>query len=140
MFQKLTTTCCLTLFFRLLYRNCLTNLTTKIKIMLRIMNGLPENVLGVSAEGKITASDYEAVSIPAIKKIKKKKNIKLLYHLGSNFTGFDPNTMMVDAKLGMNYLSNWDKIALVSDHHMVNNFAKFRSEERRVGKECRSRW
>ena len=89
------------------------------------MNGLPDNVLGVSAEGKITVSDYEAVSIPAIKKIKKKKNIKLLYHLGSNFTGFDPNTMMVDAKLGMNYLSNWDKIALVSDHLMVNNFAKF---------------
>ena len=93
--------------------------------MLTIMNDLPDNVLGVFAEGKITVSDYEAVSIPAIKKIKIKKNIKLLYHLGSNFTGFDPNTMMIDAKLGMNYLSNWDKIALVSDHHMVNNFAKF---------------
>ena len=89
------------------------------------MNDLPDNVLGVSAEGKISVSDYETVSIPAINKIKRRKNIRLLYHLGNNFAGFDPNTMMVDAKLGMNYLSNWDKIALVSDHHGVNNFAKF---------------
>lgn len=39
--------------------------------MLRIMNDLPDNILGVSAEGKITGTDYETVLIPAVEKILK---------------------------------------------------------------------
>jgi len=33
--------------------------------------------------------------------------------------------MLDDAKIGMKHLSTWDKIALVSDHNMINSFAKF---------------
>jgi len=90
------------------------------------MNDLPGNVLGVSAEGKIPGTDYETVLIPAIEeKLKKNKKIRMLYHLGNNFTGFDLNAMMDDAKIGMKHLSAWDRIALVSDHELMNTFAKF---------------
>ena len=34
--------------------------------MLKIMNDFPENVLGISVEGKITGRDYETVLIPAL--------------------------------------------------------------------------
>jgi hypothetical protein len=94
--------------------------------MLKIMNDLPANVLGVSAEGKITGTDYETVLIPAIeKKLKEHKKIRMLYDLGSSFTGFDLSAMLDDAKMGMKHLSAWDRIALVSDHEMINTFAKF---------------
>jgi len=94
--------------------------------MLKIMNDLPDNVLGVSAEGKITGTDYETVLIPAIEeKFKTNKKIRMLYHLGSQFTGFDLSAMLDDAKMGMKHLSAWDRIALVSDHEMINTFAKF---------------
>ena len=94
--------------------------------MLKIMNDLPDNVLGVSAEGKITGTDYETVLIPAIEeKFKTNKKIRMLYHLGSQFTGFDLSAMLDDAKMGMKHLSPWDRIALVSDHEMINTFAKF---------------
>ena len=94
--------------------------------MLKIMNDLPDNVLGVSAEGKITGTDYETVLIPAIEeKLKTNNKIRMLYHLGNNFTGFDLNAMMDDAKIGMKHLSAWDRIALVSDHELMNTFAKF---------------
>jgi hypothetical protein len=33
--------------------------------------------------------------------------------------------MLDDAKLGMKHLSRWEKIALVSDHPVINIFAKF---------------
>ncbi|MEK7720350.1 MAG: STAS/SEC14 domain-containing protein [Bacteroidota bacterium] len=49
----------------------------------------------------------------------------MLYQLGSNFTGFEMSAMLDDAKMGMKYLSAWDRIALVSEHHMINTFAKF---------------
>jgi len=94
--------------------------------MLKIMNDLPTNVLGVSGEGKITGADYENVLMPELeKKLKTNKKIRMLYHLGSNFTGFDMSAMLDDAKMGMKHLSAWDRIALVSDHEMINSFAKF---------------
>lgn len=94
--------------------------------MLTIINDLPDNVLGVSGEGKITGKDYETVLFPAItEKFKANKKLRMLYHLGVNFTGFDLSAMLDDAKMGMKHLSAWDRIAMVSDHEMINTFAKF---------------
>lgn len=94
--------------------------------MLKIIKDLPENVLGIEAEGEVTGSDYETVLIPAVEgKLKANKKICLLYHLGSSFTGFDLKAMIDDAGIGIKHLSDWDKIALVSDHQLINIFAKF---------------
>ncbi len=94
--------------------------------MLKIMIDLPDSVLGVTAEGKITGTDYETVLIPALDlKLKTNKKIQMIYHLGERFTGFDLNAMMDDAKMGLKHLSSFDKIALVSDHQVINNVAKF---------------
>lgn len=94
--------------------------------MLTLMDDLPDNVLGVSASGKITGADYEKVMIPAVeKKLKTNKKIRLLYHLGKQFTGFDLPAMMDDAKLGMKHFFAWDRVAFVSDHEVINIVAKF---------------
>jgi len=94
--------------------------------MLHLIENLPDNVLGVSAEGEITGKDYETVLIPAIEeKLKSHSKIKMLYHLDSNFTGFSMNAMMDDAKIGFKHLKAWDKIAMVSDHHSINALIKF---------------
>ena len=43
--------------------------------MLKLIEDLPVNVLGVTAEGKITGEDYEKVLIPALEeKLKVYKN------------------------------------------------------------------
>lgn len=94
--------------------------------MLKIMNDLAANVLGVSAEGKITGTDYETVLIPALEeKLKANKKIRMIYQLGNDFSGFDMSAMLDDAKMGLKHLSAWDRIALVSDHEMINSFGKF---------------
>ena len=94
--------------------------------MLKIINDLPGNVLGISAEGKITGTDYETVLIPAIeKKLKENKMIRLLYHLDRSFTGFDFGAMLDDARVGMKHFSSWEKIALVSDRQLINSLVKF---------------
>ncbi len=94
--------------------------------MLKIMSDLPANVLGVSAEGKITGTDYETILIPVLEeKLKANKKIRMIYQLGTDFSGFDMSGMLDDAKMGLKHLSAWDRIALVSDHEMINSFAKF---------------
>jgi len=48
----------------------------------RIPN-LPENVLGFSAKGTLTASDYENVIIPAVQEhLFRDGKVRFLYHLG----------------------------------------------------------
>jgi hypothetical protein len=90
------------------------------------MNDLPDKVLGVSAEGKVTGKDYESVLIRAVeKKFKTHPKLRMLYHLGDKFDGFDLSAMLDDAKIGMKHLSAWEKVALASDHHLINAFAKF---------------
>lgn len=94
--------------------------------MLKLIEGLPANVLGISAEGKITGKDYETVLIPALEeKLKANKKIRMLYQLGTNYTGFELSAMLDDTKMGMKHLPAWDRIALVSDHEIINTFAKF---------------
>ncbi len=90
------------------------------------MSDLPDNVLGFSAEGKVTGMDYETVLIPAVeKKLLTNKKIRLLYNLGSGFNGFELSALMDDAKIGMKHFTVWDKVALVSDNHAINSVIKF---------------
>ena len=65
--------------------------------MLESIPGSPENVLGFSAKGTVTAHDYESVIIPAVEaQFARQKKVRFLYHLGEEFTG-------------------WEKMAVVSD-------------------------
>jgi len=94
--------------------------------MLKIMNDLPDNVLGVCATGEITATDYETVLIPVIEeKIKRNKKIRVLYQLTNSVEGFELSAMIDDAKVAIGHASALEKMALVSDHHLINAIAKF---------------
>ena len=94
--------------------------------MIKVLNDFPDEVAGFSGEGKVTGKDYENVLIPAIEeKLKTHKKIRLFYQLGEDFDRFDLAAMVDDAKVGMKHLSAWEKIAFVSDHHLINGFVKF---------------
>ena len=94
--------------------------------MLKIMTDLPQDVLGIIAEGKVTGTDYETVLIPAAEeKLKTNKKIRFLYHLGNSFTGFEPSALLDDGKIGMKHMFAWSKVALVSDHPVINAITKF---------------
>jgi hypothetical protein len=84
--------------------------------MLERIQGLPDNVLGFEAKGEVTGADYESVLIPAVvKMLTRQKSIRLLYHIGGEFTGFDAKAMWEDAKVGLQHLTAWERIAVVTD-------------------------
>jgi len=90
------------------------------------MKDLPDYVLGVLVTGEITGADYETILIPALEgKLKANPKIRMLYHIDSEFTGFEISAMWDDAKLRMKHLSEWERIALVSDHERINSLLKF---------------
>ena len=90
--------------------------------MIKLLTDYPENILAFSATGEVTADDYKTILIPAIEKsIEQHGSVTLLYHIGSDFTGYTAGAMFNDAKVGLAHLSAWKKIAVVSDIGWIQN-------------------
>ena len=84
--------------------------------MIEIIEGFPENVVGILAKGEVTRKDYLEVVIPAIDKaLKRNAKLRLYYELGSQFTGIDLGAEWEDFKLGIEHLSRWERAAVVTD-------------------------
>jgi hypothetical protein len=84
--------------------------------MVEQIANLPENVLGFTAKGTVTARDYESVIIPAVEALfARRAKVRFLYHLGKDFSGFEAAAMWDDTKLGLKHLAGWEKMAVVSD-------------------------
>ena len=84
--------------------------------MLERIQGLPDNVLGFEAKGEVTGADYESVLIPAVEEVlTRHKKIRCLYHIGREFENFDAKAMWDDAKVGLQHLTAWERVAIVTD-------------------------
>ncbi len=84
--------------------------------MINKIANLPDNVLGFTAKGTVTADDYETVVIPAMEALfSKHRKVRFLYHLGQDFFGFEAKAVWDDTKLGLKRLTGWERLAVVSD-------------------------
>jgi len=84
--------------------------------MVERLTDLPDNVVGISATGKVTAQDYESTIIPAVEDVLKRHDrVRFLYHLGAAFDGFEAAAMWDDAKLGLAHFAAWERVAMVTD-------------------------
>jgi hypothetical protein len=93
--------------------------------VIRILEGLPENVLGVEASGRVNDDDYEQVLVPAVHELRAAhERIRFLYVLGAEFDGWTLGGMWQDAKLGLEKPGAWEKIAVVSDKDWVEHMLK----------------
>jgi hypothetical protein len=94
--------------------------------MLEIIQGMPENVVAVSASGKVTGEDYEYLLIPLIEgKLKTHEKIRVLYVLGQEFTDFTAGAMWDDAKIGLRHLTAYERVAMVTDVNWIAGAVKF---------------
>ncbi len=83
--------------------------------MLKLIEDLPDGVVGVEAHGKVTAEDYENVLVPAVEAARKDGKVRLLYVFGDDFPDYSAGAAWEDAKLGIGHLRSWERIAVVSD-------------------------
>lgn len=85
--------------------------------MITLIEGLPANVVGIRAEGKVHSADYKSVADPAVDAaLASSDNIRVLYVLGEDFEGYSGGAMWQDTKLGLSNWSAWEKLAIVTDH------------------------
>ena len=80
--------------------------------MIHVLQDLPDNAIGIEAEGKVTKEDYEGTIKPLIdEKQRAHDKVRLLYVLGDEFEGYTPGAIWED--------STWERIAVVSDHEWI---------------------
>ncbi len=85
--------------------------------MIRLLDGLPDSVIGFEAVGEVEAADYRSVLDPAVDAaVASHDKVRLLYVLGEEFEGYSGGAMWEDTKVGVKNWSHFEKIALVSDH------------------------
>jgi SpoIIAA-like len=93
--------------------------------MMELIDGLPDNVVGIRATGEVEDDDYEDVLVPAIDAARSKHDkIRLLYVLGPEFTGYEMDAMWEDTKLGARTFTAYDKLAVVTDKSWVQRTVK----------------
>ena len=93
--------------------------------MLRLIEGLPDNVVGVEAVGEVRAGDYDDVLDPAVRKATDSHDkIRFLYVLGDEFDGYSGGAMWEDTKLGLTHWTSFERIALVTDNDTYEDAVK----------------
>jgi len=84
--------------------------------MIERIPDLPDNAIGFTAKGTVTAEDYESILIPAVEALfARHDKVRFLYHLGEEFSGFEAAAMWDDTKLGFKHLAHWERMAVVTD-------------------------
>ena len=93
--------------------------------MIELMTDLPDNVVGFTASGEVSDDDYKDILIPAMEaKFAEYDKISALYYFGSDYESFDWDAMWDDTKVGMKHLTDFEKIAVVSDQNWVRRSIK----------------
>jgi hypothetical protein len=83
--------------------------------MFRLIEGLPEDVLGLEAVGKVTHADYHDILIPRATELMAKGPIKMLYAIGEDFDGYQLEALWDDGRFGVSHWRDFKRIAVVAD-------------------------
>ena len=94
--------------------------------MIEQLKDFPDNVLAFVCKGKVTKSDYDTVLVPAVlNALKTHDKLRLYYETAADFGGIDPGAMWADFKVGMEHLTRWERIALVTDIDWIKYTMQF---------------
>jgi SpoIIAA-like len=86
-----------------------------VSAVLQPISGLPDGLIGFEATGKIEASDYRDVLMPAIGQlIEQGRDIRIVL-VFERFQGMSATGAWQDLKVGVEHLTKWKRIALVTD-------------------------
>jgi SpoIIAA-like len=84
--------------------------------MIEILSGLPDNIVGVRAKGRVTKKDYDEILVPKVEDaFGRHPKLRCLYEIGPEFSGMDPGAVWEDLKVGFGHLTGWERIAVVTD-------------------------
>jgi hypothetical protein len=84
--------------------------------MIKHLSTFPEDVAAFACDGKVTKADYASVFIPTIvDELKRHRKMRLYYEIAPDFVGFDGGAIWDDFAVGMEHITRWERVAVVTD-------------------------
>jgi SpoIIAA-like len=88
--------------------------------MIQIVEGLPDNVVGIVAKGRVTNEDCNKILKPLMEtSLKRHDKVRLYYEISCRFPG-----AWEDLRIGLEHIPQWERVAVVTDvgwvRHTVN--------------------
>jgi hypothetical protein len=90
--------------------------------MIEQLTGFPGNVVAFLCTGRVTKADYDSVLIPAVAEASRKhRRVRLYYETGADFAGLDLGAAWEDLKVGMENITRWERVAVVTDVEWIKH-------------------
>jgi hypothetical protein len=84
-------------------------------VMIDQLSDFSSNVVAFRCTGRVTRADYATVLLPAIlSALRTHRKVRLYYETGPDFA-LDVGAIWDDFKIGVEHLTRWERIAVVSD-------------------------
>jgi hypothetical protein len=94
-------------------------------VMIEQLSDFPSNVVAFRCTGRVTKADYTTVLLPAVLgALRAHQKVRLYYETGADFA-LDAGAMWEDFKIGVEHLTRWDRIAVVSDLDWIKKAVRF---------------
>ena len=88
--------------------------------MLRVIEGLPDNVVGIVAKGRVTADECDRILMPVIHTSLQRDGARLYYEIGSRI----PAARWDDLQIGVDCIPRWERVAVVTDIGWIRQTVK----------------
>ncbi|HBZ70372.1 MAG TPA: hypothetical protein DEP35_11845 [Deltaproteobacteria bacterium] len=89
--------------------------------MIEVLRDFPGNVIAVVCSGRVTRLEYDTVLVPVVTAaLKAHPKLRLYYETGSGFS-IEPSAIWEDFRLGVEHLTRWARIAVVTDVEWVRH-------------------
>lgn len=90
--------------------------------MIEALPDFPDNVLAFACKGHVTRHDYDTVLVPKVETaLERHEKLRVYYRIGDDFTGIDPGAAWTDFKTGVEHLSRWERVAVVTDVEWIGH-------------------
>lgn len=76
-------------------------------------------VLAYKLSGKVTESDYRDVLIPDIEERAESGHVRIALHIGPELEGISVGTLLTDARMGLDYRDEFERIAIATDNAVI---------------------
>ena len=84
--------------------------------MIEIIETFPKNVVAAVASGRVTGQDYETSLVPRVTAaMNEYRKVRCYYELGADYVSMELGALWQDFKLGIEYLTRWERVAAVTD-------------------------
>jgi SpoIIAA-like len=84
--------------------------------MIETLKDFPADTVAVRCRGFVTKADYDQVLLPEVERaLNTNERLRLYYEIAPDFSGISAGAMWEDFWVGMQHLTRWKRIAVVTD-------------------------